>query len=93
MTPNAADVAAAPIPLPDCRFCGAVGVQALMRKWFCVPQTIFLHPECEAVLQRLGAIREMCFGERLMTLAGLDSAKAKFFTERKTMLLSTKPQP
>jgi hypothetical protein len=44
MTPNAADIAAAPVPLPDCRFCGAVGVPSLMSKWGGVFRTIFLHP-------------------------------------------------
>jgi hypothetical protein len=86
MTPNAADVAATPNPLPDCRFCGAVGVQTLMRKWCGVPRTIFLHPECQAVLQKLGVITETWWGERRMNLADLDSAKTKFFTACGTML-------
>ena len=86
MTPNADDVAAQPNPLPDCRFCGAAGVQTLMRKWCGVPRTIFLHPECEAVLQKRGVITETWYGERRLNLADLDSAKTKFYTERGTML-------
>ena len=82
MTPNAAVIAASPMPFPDCRFCGAVGVQTLMRKLCGVPRTVFLHPECEAVLRKRGAITETWYGEQRTTLQAIDDASAAFYAER-----------
>jgi hypothetical protein len=82
MTPNAANEAASPDPLPECRFCRAVGVQTMMRKWCGVPRTVFLHPECEANLENMGVITETWYNEKRMNLAELDRASVKFFSER-----------
>jgi hypothetical protein len=82
MTPNAVNVATSPVPLPDCGFCGGVGVQSLMGKWCGVPRTVFLHPECEAVLESLGVITETWFGEKRMKFSDLDEARRRFRVER-----------
>ncbi len=82
MTPNAAECTATPNPLPNCRFCGAVGVQTLMSRWRGLFGTVLLHPECEGVLKKAGVITETWWGERRLTIDQIDKTSRRFYAER-----------
>ncbi len=70
--------AASPIEITDCEFCGAVGDVRSMTQWSSPLRSVFLHPECVAVLREMNAISETFFGEHRTTISAIQESSIKF---------------